>query len=92
MGPFVNTLALRLRVTDEPRFAELARAVHEVVLGGLRHGDVPFERVVDALAPERSLAHAPVFQLLFQLDNAPTPPDPSKATVSRVPQAAARAA
>ena len=52
-------------------FAELAGRVKEVVLAGLAHQELPFEVLVEKLAPRRELAYSPVFQALFAMQNAP---------------------
>ncbi|HEX8273747.1 MAG TPA: amino acid adenylation domain-containing protein [Longimicrobiaceae bacterium] len=70
IGLFMNTLVLRAELGGDPSFREAVRRQHEVVLGAYDHQDLPFERLVAELQPERSLSHASLFQVLFQLDDA----------------------
>ena len=69
IGFFVNTLVLRTQVKGEMSFRELVTKEKEVLLEGYGNQEAPFEKLVEELAPERSLSHTPLFQAMFQLDN-----------------------
>lgn len=74
IGAFVNTIVLRTDLSGDPTFRELLTRVHDAERGALRHQELPFDRLVEALGVPRDPAYAPLVQIEFVLQNFPMPP------------------
>lgn len=70
IGFFANTLALRLKVSQNLSFLSFLEQVKQVTLNAYSHQDLPFEKIVEELQPERNLSYNPIFQVMFALQNA----------------------
>jgi len=88
IGFFVNTLVMRLRLDRSVSFDDLLSDIRRTTLEAYQHQDVPFDRLVEDLAPERTLNSAPIFQVMFAIQNAPMGVQRLKGLeISRIPTA-----
>ena len=76
IGLFLNTLVMRADVSADPTFNDLLAQVQTSAMDAFAHQDLPFEKLVEELAPERDMSYSPVFQVLFMLQNAPHSEEP----------------
>ena len=71
IGLFINTLPVRVALAANPSFAALLAQVREVALGAYAHQALPFDKLVEALQPDRTSSYPPLFQVIFDLHNTP---------------------
>ena len=71
IGFFVNTLVMRVDISGKPTVGEVLERVKQQAIGAQQHQDIPFEQVVEIVQPVRSLAHSPLFQVVFAWQDAP---------------------
>lgn len=73
IGVFINTLALRVDLSTKPTFREVLVQVRDVCREAYAHADLPFEKIVEELKPQRDLNRTPIFQTVFNMQSAPLP-------------------
>ena len=73
VGFFVNTLPIRTDLSDDPPFGDLVERVRRNAIDAFTNEDLPFERLLQAVNPERNLSRTPLFQVMFVLQNMPLP-------------------
>ncbi len=72
IGFFVNTLVMRADLSGDPTLKDFLKQIRETALGAYAHQDLPFEKLVDAIQPERDVRHTPLFQVMFMMQNLPS--------------------
>ena len=73
IGVFINPVTLRVDLSGNPGFRELLKRVRNVCLGAYANQDLPFEKLVEELNPQRDLSRTPIFQVVFNMQNSPMP-------------------
>jgi amino acid adenylation domain-containing protein len=84
IGFFINTLVLRSNLSQNPSFRQLLRTVRDSSLEDYAHQDIPFEKLIEELRPERTTSYPPIFQVLFVLQSGP-PADPRLSGLTLTP-------
>jgi aspartate racemase len=74
IGCLVNMLVLRMDLSENPTVSELLQRAKKIAIDAYAHQDLPFEKLVEELQPERHLSHSPLFQVAFSMQNVPQPP------------------
>ncbi|WP_202918692.1 non-ribosomal peptide synthetase [Saccharothrix deserti] len=87
VGFVANTLPLRAKFTPDTTFGEVVAAAENATVAALAHQDLPFEQLVDIVAPQRTLAHAPLVQVMFAVE--PVPPAREAGPITLRPEAVA---
>ena len=85
IGPFVNTLVIRCDLSGNPAARELVGRIRETVMDALEHQEAPFEKVVEAVQPEREMGRPPLFDVMFNLENVPRRSASSELTIESYP-------
>jgi amino acid adenylation domain-containing protein/non-ribosomal peptide synthase protein (TIGR01720 family) len=73
IGMIINTVVLRTDISGNPTFRELLKRVRDISLGAYAHQDLPFDKLVDVLRPERNMSYSPLFQVSFSFHDSPIP-------------------
>jgi len=73
IGMVINTVVLRTDLSGDPTFREVLQRVRQVTLGAYAHQDMPFDKVVEAVQPQRNPSYNPLFQVIFGFHDAPLP-------------------